>query len=150
MVTIPRLELTAAVVAVKMSCKLKEELHMRIDAKYFWCDSQIVIVYINNDAKRFHLFVANRVKFIKEHTRVDQWQYVPTKDNPADHASRGLSAAELLMSNWFTGPEFLWTVHAVQKSVVETSLQFGDPEVKAQVLSIHYKCSNDLLERLCR
>jgi len=92
---------------VKVSCKLKEELQIKVDSEHFWCNSQIVLAYISNDAKRFHVFVANRVQYIRDHTRIDQWQYISTKDNPADHASRSLGVSELLMSNRFTGPEFL-------------------------------------------
>ena len=39
-VSIPRLELTAAIQAVRLDCILKRELDMKIDAKYFWTDSQ--------------------------------------------------------------------------------------------------------------
>ena len=40
---------------------------------------------------------------------VDQWRYVASKDNPADHASRGLSVEELTAKGeWLQGPEFLW------------------------------------------
>jgi len=149
-VTIPRLELTAAVIAVKVSCKLKEELQLKVDSEYFWCDSQIVLAYISNDAKRFHVFVANRVQYIRDHTRIDQWQYISTKDNPADHASHGLGVSELLTSNWFTGPEFLWSISTVEKFVAEPQLMLDDPEVRAQVLSVQSEDSDDLLNRLSR
>ena len=149
-VTIPRLELTAAVVAVKMSQKLKAELKMQIDDEYFWCDSQIVLGYINNDARRFHVFVANRVQFIRDHTRTDQWQYVSTQENPADHASRGRSVAQLLASNWFTGPDFLWSTDMVKLSSIEPSLMLGDPEVRACSLHTQSEDSSDLLDRFSR
>ncbi|XP_022085513.1 uncharacterized protein LOC110976501 [Acanthaster planci] len=45
-VTIPRLELTAAVVSVQMSHMLKKELELVIDREYFWTDSQVVLGYI--------------------------------------------------------------------------------------------------------
>ena len=149
-VSVPRLELAAAVVAVKISLKLKEELQMQIDDEYFWCDSQIVLAYISNDAKRFHVFVANRVQFIREHTKVNQWQYVSTQSNPADHASRGRSAADLLASNWFTGPEFLWSTAMVKCSVIEPELMLGDPEVKARTLHVQTENSNDFLHVIQR
>ncbi|KAI4885473.1 hypothetical protein NFI96_032270 [Prochilodus magdalenae] len=34
--------------------------------------------------------------------------YVSTYENPADTRSRGTSIDELLSSNCFTGPQFLW------------------------------------------
>ena len=51
--TIPCLELSAAVVAVKLSCKLNEELNIGIDSGHFWTDSKIVLSYLNNDVRRF-------------------------------------------------------------------------------------------------
>jgi len=147
-VTIPRLELTAAVIAVKMSQKVKGELKMKIDGEYFWCDSQIVLSYINNDARRFHVFVANRVQFIREHSVVSQWHYVSTLHNPADHASRGSNVVDLLASNWFTGPNFLWSCNMIVDLPVEPELLLGDPEVKSQVLHIQSEDSDGLLRSL--
>ena len=55
------------------------------------------------------MFVANRVQQIKDHTNTSQLRYVATKENPADLASRGVSAMELRNNPiWFKGPEFLW------------------------------------------
>ena len=113
--TIPRLELTAAVVAAKVGIVLQEELNYANVRQYFWTDSKVVLGYINNDAKRFHTFVANRVQMIRSNTDTKEWRYIDTKNNPADHASRGLSVAELMKSNWFSGPAFLWKHRLVKK-----------------------------------
>lgn len=107
-VTIPRMELTAAVIAVKMEKMLQQELQLQLDDSVFWTDSVTVLKYIENDAARYKTFVANRVSLIQEATNSSQWKYVNTADNPADHASRGLNAAGVLHSkNWIQGPEFL-------------------------------------------
>ncbi|XP_078374366.1 uncharacterized protein LOC144657884 [Oculina patagonica] len=106
--TIPRLELTAAVVSAKVGSMLQDELNLANLKQYFWTDSKVVLGYINNDAKRFHTFVANRVQLIRSNTDTKGWRYIDTKNNPADHASRGLNAEELMKSNWFSGPAFLW------------------------------------------
>ena len=107
--TIPRLELTAAAVSVKISCVLQRELQLNSDTKeYFHTDSKVVLGYINNEARRFHTFVANRVETIRSSSVPEQWTYVPSADNPADLASRGASVTELVDSSWFTGPSFLW------------------------------------------
>ena len=58
MITIPRLELTAALLSVKISKLLQSAFKTTVHAEYFWTDSSIVLSYINNDAKRFHVFVA--------------------------------------------------------------------------------------------
>jgi len=129
-VTIPRLELTAAVCSVRISQQLRRELERTIDQEYFWTDSKVVLGYIANESRRFHVFVAKRVQEIQENTSVDQWKYVESKQNPADEASQGLKTQELLNSRWITGPEFLWEnenlfinngnqVHEVQENDLE-------------------------------
>ncbi|XP_063955602.1 uncharacterized protein LOC135154201 [Lytechinus pictus] len=149
-VTIPRLELTAAVVSAKVHSMLKEELEYHDAEDFFWTDSQVVLGYIHNDARRFHTFVANRVQLIRDRTSPDQWHYVSTDQNPADHASRGLSVSQLGSTNWFQGPSFLWEKDFAVGSISPT-LAVGDPEVRATNLSTttHSEPLN-LLSRLTR
>ena len=78
---------------MKIACLLKKELDINCVDEVFWTDSKAVLGYINNTVKIFKAFVANRVQQIKEKTDVQQWRYVPTKENPDDDASRGLNAA---------------------------------------------------------
>ena len=61
--------------------------------------------YIENEATRFQTFVANRVATIQEVSTPSQWRYVDTHSNPADEASRGVSADSL--QRWVNGPSFL-------------------------------------------
>ena len=60
-VTIPRLEVTAATLAVKIDAMLKEELEIKLQISVFWTDSTAVLQYINNKDKKFHTFVASRI-----------------------------------------------------------------------------------------
>jgi hypothetical protein len=107
-VTIPRLELQAAVMAVKMETKLKRELRLPLEESVLWTDSTVVLQYIRNTSTRFHTFVANRLSIIHEATTVSQWRYVDSKSNPADDVSRGLSAHQMISkTRWTQGPEFL-------------------------------------------
>ena len=129
-VTIPRLELTAAVVSAKMSSILRQELSIAIDKEYFWTDSKVVLAYISSEAKRFHVFVANRVQTIRQISNPCQWHYISTEMNPADIASRGLSAAELMTSSWFSGPSFLWDKELITPETQIHELRVGDPEVR--------------------
>ena len=108
-VTIPRLDLTAALVASKISCILLKELEYDQVKETYWTDSKTVLEYINNDARRFHVFVGNRVQEIRDKTSPDQWHYIGTKENPADVASRGSSVQELINNSlWWNGPDLLW------------------------------------------
>lgn len=63
-ITIPRLELTAAVVSVEASNILKEELVLTDIDECLWTDSKVVLGYISNEARRFHTFVSNRIQKI--------------------------------------------------------------------------------------
>ncbi|RUS72387.1 hypothetical protein EGW08_019847 [Elysia chlorotica] len=129
-VSIPRLELTAALVAAEIGRTVKESLTIQIKTEHFWSDSKVALGYINNDAKKFHVFVANRVSKIRELTELNQWHHVASEDNPADHCSRGLSATELSSSNWLTGPAFLWRETLELPERLSSSLRLGDPEVR--------------------
>ena len=65
-VTIPRLELSAAVVAARLDQICRKELTFNIDESKFWTDGTCVLRYIKNLDKRFLTFVANRVVTIHE------------------------------------------------------------------------------------
>jgi hypothetical protein len=109
-VSIPRLELTAATVAVRVNNMIHKELEIPINETVFWTDSMTVLRYICNESTRFHTFVANRVALIRDGSRSSQWRYVDTKRNPADDSSRGLTVENFLKSErWMKAPEFLWT-----------------------------------------
>ncbi|XP_046571990.1 uncharacterized protein LOC124280147 [Haliotis rubra] len=106
---IPRLELTAATVAVQIAQLMLKELDTDIDSVTYFTDSTTVLHYINSEKKRYPVFVANRVRLIRDYSGPKDWKYVESDENPADIASRGASTAQLLaQSDWFEGPQFLW------------------------------------------
>ncbi len=55
----------------------------------------------------FYVYVSNRVQRIRRSSNPEQWRYVPTDQNPADHATRFVPAAHLQNTNWLSGPKFL-------------------------------------------
>ena len=132
MTTIPRLELTAALLSVNMSTFLAKELQYDHIEEFYYTDSKVVLGYISNESKRFHVFVANRVQQIRDHTNPDQWYHVDSKENPADLASRGMSVKHFLKNDiWFQGPSFLWQTELPSHKMCpleESSI--NDPEVK--------------------
>lgn len=136
--TIPRLELFAAVVATRLDTMIGKEIDNPIDASLFWTDSTCVLGYISNEDKRFQTFVANRVARIREVSSPSHWRHVPTRLNPADDASRGLSANELINNRrWLSGPEFLWKseIHWPTSPNMPILIPDEDPEVKREVQS---------------
>ncbi|XP_060596015.1 uncharacterized protein LOC132750093 [Ruditapes philippinarum] len=149
--TIPRLELTAATVSIKISNLLKKELHYEAATHHFWTDSRVVLGYISNDSKRFHVFVANRVQQIRDFSDPSQWRYIETTQNVADIASRGAMVSELVNSKWFTGPDFIWekeSIHVTKKEL--HALSENDPELRSKCFaSVVQICPfSSILERL--
>ena len=131
-ITIPCLELTAAVLAVRVDQALRAELELPLDQSTFWTDSTAVLKYIKNEDKRFQTFVANRVSTIRDATHVSQWRYINTKDNPADYASRGMKVGDLLnVGSWIEGPKFLFDPEKDWPSdITEATITDDDLEVK--------------------
>lgn len=95
-VTIPRLELTAAVLATIVDVLLKSELDFKLEAYVFWTDSTSVLKYLNNEDRHFHTFITNRVSIIRGTSESSQWRHVGSKENPADYASRGMKVSDFL------------------------------------------------------
>ena len=50
-VSIPRLELTAATLSLKVSDMLRRKLDVPVASEEFWTDSQVVLGYISNEAQ---------------------------------------------------------------------------------------------------
>ena len=136
--TLPRLELLAAVLGVQLDVLVRQALKINIESTMFWSDSTIVLQYIRNKSKRFKTFVANRVQFIKDHSKESEWRHVRSEDNPADPASRGLDADQMVSCEmWKKGPGFIWkdTKHWRDSFVDNTDLLLQDDEVKQEVSS---------------
>ncbi|XP_068707409.1 uncharacterized protein [Montipora foliosa] len=137
MISIPRLELSAAVTAVKQDRLLKRELEISVNARsVFWTDSTAVMRYVKNETKRYHTFVANRVAIIRDGSQHNQWFHVNGDNNPADDTSLGLTADIFLrQSRWLTGPAFLWKHDSMWPAQDELfgEIANNDPEVKREV-----------------
>ena len=108
--TIPRLELMAALLLARLMTSVREALQstIKIDKVVCWLDSQIVLWWIFGVEKEFRTFTQNRVLEIRKLVNPRFWNYCPTNQNPADIASRGCKASELISSEmWWFGPTFL-------------------------------------------
>ena len=132
-VSIPRLELTAAVLSAKISQLLSHELQIKVSKQIFWTDSQVVLSYLQSKSKRFKTFVANRIQMIKSLTDVGDWNYVKYASDPADIASRGINPDEKeKIKFWFDGPQFLWKGQDSWKDDYQLlDVPENDPEIKS-------------------
>lgn len=107
-VTIPRLELAAAELLSQLMFSVRESMGLQHIPYFLWTDNTIALHWINKPLYRLKLYVANRVKKIKELTDTSRWQHIRTHENPADLISRGMSADDILTSQlWWHGPEWL-------------------------------------------
>ena len=108
-VSIQRLELTAAVLAVRLNNVVVKEMDLASPCEsHFWTDSTAGLHCIHNKDKRFPIFVANRLAVIEKDRDESLWHYVPSKLNPADMASRGIPAEDSAkLRVLLSGPEFL-------------------------------------------
>ncbi|XP_078352443.1 uncharacterized protein LOC144637184 [Oculina patagonica] len=135
-ITIPRLELSAAVLASRLDKIIRREIDLPIHESVFWTDSTCVINYIRSNDKRFHTFVANRVAVIHDGSSPSQWKYVSSEANPADDASRGLAISTVIKKNrWINGPDFLWEHESswpAQPTTVK-EIPDDDPEIKREI-----------------
>ena len=130
-VTVPRLELAAAVLATQVGGFLQRHLEIPEIQHHYWCDSRVVLGYIRNNTRRFHVYVANRVQTILNCTSLNQWHFIPSDQNPSDLASRGCLVEELADSDlWWHGPSFLSCPSELPLEDNEEVIDQQDPEVK--------------------
>lgn len=106
--SIPRLELMGAVIGLRLTKQISSALEIPLSQATFWVDSMNVIYWIHGQSRNYKPFVSHRVGEIHEQSDPNQWRYVPTKQNPADFGTRGLTVSELADSEmWWKGPTFL-------------------------------------------
>ncbi|XP_024867313.1 uncharacterized protein LOC112451723, partial [Temnothorax curvispinosus] len=106
--TIPRLELTAALLLARLIAKVVKALELFEALVFCWSDSEATIKWITANPSRWKDFVRNRVSAIQELLPNGSWRFVPGKQNPADLATRGLKADKLFhLDLWWKGPTWL-------------------------------------------
>ncbi|XP_065095492.1 uncharacterized protein LOC135717369 [Ochlerotatus camptorhynchus] len=121
--TIPRLELCAAVLLAEQLKTVREALELDVQRLVLRSDSKIVLCWLKKLNSCLPVFVRNRVVKILELTPDTEWMHVGTKDNPADLVSRGVQPMELMKSElWWNGPVFLQTVEE------EVETQYSEQE----------------------
>ncbi|XP_070529935.1 uncharacterized protein [Cardiocondyla obscurior] len=124
-ISLPRLELNAAALLVKLINNIKHIARFQIAKIHLWTDSTIALAWIQGHPSRWTTFVANRVTEIQETLPEAQWHHVPREENPADCASRGQSA--VAFNNhplWWKGPAWVQlTNHLLLRLVGNPSFQ---------------------------
>ncbi|XP_073986075.1 uncharacterized protein [Rhodnius prolixus] len=117
-------------------------------------DSTISLAWITaTPPPHWKVFVGNRVAAILEKVPASQWFYVPSSQNPADCASRGLRPQELVNHHlWWEGPPWL-KLDPGSWPLGEVNADLSDPivgvEIRSQALnvSIAAPCLEELESR---
>lgn len=133
-ITLPRLELCGATLLAKLMSVVKKSLEFENVECYAWSDSTVVLAWLRKLPCNWKTFVANRVSQIQSTLDPSCWRYVPTLDNPADVASRGTMASDLIDHPlWWHGPNWLhedernWP-KLPTKAKLDTKFDFKQPK----------------------
>ena len=108
-VSIPRLELNAALLTARLTRDVGEQLSVKkIDRRLLFTDSSTVRNWLRAPAADYKTYTGNRIGMIQLETKQEEWRFVPGKLNPADLATRSvIMDGPALPPLWNEGAEFL-------------------------------------------
>ncbi|XP_055614677.1 uncharacterized protein LOC129761002 [Uranotaenia lowii] len=148
-VSIPRLELQAAVVGSRLMEYVEQTCSLNISRRIAWTDSQTVLAWINSDVRKYNQYVSCRVGEILEKTNASDWRWVSSKHNVADEATKWGSGPDLSSgSRWWSGPSFLydveekWPTQHPKHTDPNTELKIRKPEI----ITVHHVTHGNLLD----
>ena len=109
-VTLPRLELLAALLGARLLNFTRKALELPADINYIiYTDSMIALSWIKGVPTRWKPFVSNRVREIQTLTDISKWKHCSGIHNIADVLTRGVCANSLTnLKAWLDGPDFLY------------------------------------------
>ncbi|GFX98336.1 integrase catalytic domain-containing protein [Trichonephila clavipes] len=116
-------------------------------------DSKIVLSWLSGHPRQWKTFVANRTSEIIEVLPTKHWRHVPSKENPADIASRGIDPKCLPDCKlWWQGPPWL-RLETSSWPKAESSCDEASDEVKAEqksvsIFNLFTHTSNDVIHGL--
>ncbi|XP_075157943.1 uncharacterized protein LOC142231210 [Haematobia irritans] len=140
--SVPRLELMAALIGARFAKFITENHELKISKKYFWCDSKTVLSWINSNHRKYQQFVAFRITEILDLSSTKEWNWVPSKLNVADDATKWSRIPQISScSRWFSGPEFIFQ-HEDHWPHMETDL------IDTEVERIQHVCQTTHYEPL--
>ena len=106
--SIPELELCGAHILAKLLKEVSSVLSIPTSHIMAYVDNTSVLAWLDGQPKRMKLYVVNRICKTNKLLPPSIWHYVPTTENPADCASRGITAKDLLEHRlWWHGPPWL-------------------------------------------
>jgi len=136
--TIPRLELQAAVLGCRLAHSIERDMDINIARRTFWSDSVTVLHWIKSDPRSFKQFVSNRIGEVQESSKVEEWRWVPSKQNPADVATRSSKKfTSTIQNDWIYGPSFLTCEQDHWPEQPSTLQTVNSEEIKRKFVGVH-------------
>ena len=124
----------AAVIGVCLLSTIMKESSFHITRSTLWTVIQVVLDWLSKTKKQ-PVFVANRLKGILASIEAYQWKHVTTKENQADHGTRGLNP-DKNPAKWLTAPAFLST------------RQLSAPEISSKHVLATHEISRNFSEQI--
>jgi hypothetical protein len=107
-ITLPHLELLAALVGVRLLQYFCRETGLDIKGTTLRTDASVVLSWIHSNPNRWKTFICKQVTEIQIYMTPAQWKHCPGEDNPADYLSRGVNVDQLkTLETWWRGPAWL-------------------------------------------
>lgn len=111
MLSIPRMELQAAVLGCRFANSISKELRLPMSRKFFWSDSQTVLNWLHSEHRRYKQFVACRIGELLESSALHEWRWVDSKNNIADLVTKMRLITTNQEEEWINAPSFLHKDH---------------------------------------
>ena len=106
--TIPNLELRAAVYGAQLAQFVRDEMDIEIHKQVFWSDSTTVLYWLRTPEIRHRIVIANTLAKILDNSSAQDWFYISSTRNSADDGTRGYNVHLMnVNSRWLLGPPFL-------------------------------------------
>jgi hypothetical protein len=140
--TIPRLELQAAVIGSRLGKTIQQESHFEFERVRYLTDSRVALAWIQGQTRNYKPFVSSRVAEIQNNSEPADWSHCPTDVNVADDITKGISVEEINV-RWSPGPEFL------QLAEEQWPTQSGVPDMKElnkERRKVTITCATNVLE----
>ena len=134
--TIPRLELQAAVLASRLCKTIVQESRFQFERVILFLDSEIVLALIRSEARKFKPFVSVRIGKIQTNSDPSQWKHIPGELNVADDVSRGIPVRSLA-ERWQHGQKFL---RLPEDQWPQDSSNNDQPEVEEEYRKVNDVC----------
>jgi len=144
-VTIPRLELNAAVLLVRLLEHVKQIFQYDKIPVHGWTDSTVTLAWLTQHPSRWKPYVANRVSEIQTKMPEIKWHHVPARDNPADCASRGISVEECQTSTLVVRP--LVAPSKFRVLAKRTTLPIGRTHCRLKIRTSRATCNSGCTRR---